>query len=116
MHRLASPARMLAVKQAHLPIGIAFAMPEPASQKAVAARDGVDKSARRLELRDDGFAKLGAQAFVRVDAQYPLVGRSVDGELLLRAESQPFLTADAGARRVARPTLPSGEPEAPTTA
>src|SRR5258708_33806474 len=97
MHRLASPARMLAVKQAQLPIGIGFAMPEPASQKAVAARNGVDKSARRHELGDDGFAKLGAQAFVRVDAQYPLVARSVDGELLLRAESQPFLTDDAGA-------------------
>src|SRR5947209_13021564 len=91
MHRLASPARMPAVKQAHVPVGITFAVLEPASQKAVAARNCVDKGARCLELLHDGLAQLGAQAFVRVHAQYPLVARSVDGELLLRPVPEPIL-------------------------
>ena len=82
---------MLAVKQAHVPVGIAFAVLEPASQKAIAARNGVDEAARCFQLRDDSLAKLGAQAFVGVNAQYPHVAGSVDGVLLLRAELEPFL-------------------------
>jgi len=83
--------RVPAVKKAHGPVGIAFAVLEPASQKAVAARNSVDKTTRCLELCDDSLAQLGAQTFVGVHGQYPLVAGSVDGELLLRAEPEPFL-------------------------
>src|SRR5229473_2196092 len=92
-----APARVLAVKQPHVPVGIALAVLEPPTQKAVAARNSVDEAARRLELRDDSLAQLGAQAFVGINAQYPLVARSVDGELLLRAEPEPFFPDDASA-------------------
>src|SRR5713101_8836702 len=82
---------MRAVKQAHAPVGIAFPVLEPASHKTIAARHGVDKAARRLELPGDSLAKLPAHALVRVHAQYPIMACGLDGELLLRAEPKPLL-------------------------
>src|SRR5713101_1971156 len=88
---------MRAVKQAHAPVGIAFPVLEPASQKTVAARHGVNKAARRLELLGDSLAKLLAHALVRVHTQNPIMARGLDGELLLRAEPKPLLLDHARA-------------------
>src|SRR5882672_1154018 len=66
VHRLVAPASVLAMEQAYAPVGITLAVSEPASQKSVAARHGVDEAARRLELGDDRIAQVFAKAFVRI--------------------------------------------------
>ena len=45
VHGVVAPARVAAIEQAHVPVGIAFAVREPAAEEAVAARHRVGASA-----------------------------------------------------------------------
>ena len=51
VHRVVGPARAAAVEQAHVPVGIAFAVREPAAEEAVAPRHRVGRRAAGVPAR-----------------------------------------------------------------
>ena len=95
VHGIVAPARAAAIEQAHVPVGIAFAVREPAAEKAVAARERVGESARRRHLGGDRRRHLRGYALVRIEAEHPVVRRRADREILLRSEPRPTAIDDA---------------------
>ncbi len=92
MDGIVGPARMPAVEQAHDPIGVTFAVPQPAAEEAVAPRHRKrDGRRRRSERRTNRRAELRRDALVGIEAENPVVRRVRDREVLLRPESLPRL-------------------------
>jgi hypothetical protein len=87
------PAGAPAVEKAHVPVGIAFAMGQPAAKQPVAAgervRGGDRGRAMRRQRRADCRRELWRQALVGVEAQHPVVPRLAHREVLLRAVARP---------------------------
>ena len=95
VHRVVGPARAPTIEQPDDPIRIAFAMPEPAAEKAVAARDRESSRGRgRRERRANRRFELGSDAFVGIEAKHPVVRGLRHRETLLRTETEPGLRDD----------------------
>jgi hypothetical protein len=104
VHRIVAPARAPAIEKARRPVGIAFTMRKPASEKAIATRQRIGRVRRRTgrEQRDDRLPKRRRKPLVGIEAQHPVVHRFLDCELLLPAE------AEKGVREHPRAGAPRG--------
>ena len=95
VHRVLGPARAATVEQPDNPIRIAFAMPEPAAEKAVAARNCKrSRARRRSERRANCRFEFRSDAFVGIEAKYPVMRGLRHCETLLWTETKPRLRDD----------------------
>ena len=94
--RIVAPVRVAAVEQPQRPVGIALAVPQPAAEEAVAARELVGLETRRPQFLEDACAQGVAHALVGIHAQHPVVACLADRELFLPAEAKPVLVHNLG--------------------
>ena len=115
VHRVVGPARAPPVEQAHVPVGIALAMREPAAEKAVAAREcergGRGAAASARESR----AELRRHALVGVEAQHPIVRRVRHREFFCGPKPSHACSITRAPQRRAISTVSSPLPESTTT-
>ncbi len=117
VHRVLAPPRAPAIEQARVPVGIAFAVPQPAAEEAIAARhrecrDGGRGCAQRgLDLPGE----LRRKALVRVETEHPVVTRLLPTAKFFCAPNPSHSCSITRApRRRAISTVSSALPESTT--
>jgi hypothetical protein len=91
VHDVVAPACVAAVEKPQVPVGITFAVRQPAAEKPVAARHRVSVVARLAQRIAYRALELGRDALVGIEAEDPVVRGLGDREVLLPPESEPGL-------------------------
>jgi len=98
MHDIFRPMSAAAMKEAQVPVRIAFAMAQIAAEKKVAAGKALNLKGRLGESGGDALLQFRGHPLVGVEAEHPIVFCLGNREALLRAEAEPRLLDDPGAK------------------
>ncbi len=106
VHAAAAEAGRLATEEAHEPVGIPVAMPDPAAavmdepcELVAVRRAGRFGGGISLHPRDRR-GKLGGNFLVGVDAEHPRMGRVIEREVFLADIAEPVLLHEPGTELV----------------